>query len=166
VVVIVISSWFEVVKKQEISFSIFLEDSPKMASYFEENFEHSMSYSPHMNMNRFPNNSLLSEWIVWEEYQGRTDIGKIFFNILFDIIKEENLHVVARHPDDLYGTPLLTLQQWETHIPKIENKTDELRRLVAKKQLDKGEWEMLIGKPHGRDPKDLDEEHRLWEAEK
>lgn len=153
-------NWFEVVKNQEKSFGIFLEDSPKMVSYFEENFESSMSHMQGMD------NSLLDYWIVWEEYQRRTDIGKIFFNILFDIIREENLHVVARHPDDLYVTPLLTLQQWETHIPKIENKTDELRRLVAKQQNDNMEFERLIGKPHGIDPKDLDKEHRLSEAEK
>ena len=153
-------SWFEVVKNQEKSFGIFLEDSPKMVSYFEENFESSMSHMQGMD------NSLLDYWIVWEEYQRRTDIGKIFFNILFDIIREENLHVVARHPDDLYVTPLLTLQQWETHIPKIENKTDELRRLVAKQQNDNMEVGRLIGKPHGIDPKNLDKEHRLSEAEK
>lgn len=155
-----ISTWFEVVKNQEKSFGIFLEDSPKMVSYFEENFESSMSHMQGMD------NSLLDYWIVWEEYQRRTDIGKIFFNILFDIIKEENLNVTVTDPDDLYVTPLLTLQQWETHIPKIENKTDELRRLVAKKQNDNMEFERLIGKPHGIDPKDLDKEHRLSEAEK
>jgi len=156
-------SWFSIVKEL-LPFGIFLEDSPKMVSYFEENFEHSMSYM--QDMNRFPNNSLLNEWIVWEEYQGRTDIGKIFFNMLFDIIKEENLHVIVTNPDELYLTPLLALQQWETHIPKIENKTDELRRLVAKRQNDNMEFERLIGKPHGIDPKDLDKEHRLSEAEK
>ena len=86
--------------------------------------------------------------------------------MLFDIIKEENLHVIVTNPDELYLTPLLALQQWETHIPKIENKTDELRRLVAKRQNDNMEFERLIGKPHGIDPKDLDKEHRLSEVEK
>lgn len=153
-------SWFEVVKNQEKSFSVFLEDSPKMDSYFEKNFESSMSYMQGMD------NWLLDNWVVWEEYQRRTDIGKIFFKILFDIIREENIHVAVTDPNDLFFTPLFTLQQWETHIPKIENKTDELRRLVAKQQNDNWEFERLIGKPHGIDPKDLDEEHRLSEAEK
>ncbi len=158
-------TWFSVLKESDVlkkllSFGMFLESSPKIVSYFDENFEHSMSYMKDMDK------VLLNEWVVWEEYERRTDIGKIFFNILFDIIKEENLNVTVTDPNDLYVTPLLTLQQWETHIPKIENKTDELRRLVAKRQNDNMEFERLIGKPHGIDPKDLDEEHRLSEAEK
>lgn len=157
---VIVMTWFDIVKEQEKSFGIFLEDSPKMISYFEKNFEHSMSY-----MKNYMENVLLNEWVVFEEYKKRTDIGKIFFYILFNIIKEENLNVTVTDPEDLYVTPLLTLQQWETHIPKIENKTDELRRLVAKKQIDNMEFERLIGKPHGIDPKDLDKEHRLSEAE-
>ena len=150
--------WFKVLK-QELSFGMFLEDSPKMTVYFEENFAGSQGHIDGFD-------KVLLDWYsIQDEYKRRTDIGKIMVNILIGIIEEENIHVIASDPDETFYMPLFTLQQWETHIPKFENKTNELRRLVAKNQNVNGEFNRLIGKPHGIDPKDLDEQHPLSEAE-
>jgi hypothetical protein len=129
-------NWFTIIK-EKLNFSLFLQDSPKMIAYLKENFKGSMSDTQGFDK------MLLDWYIIADEYDRKTDIGKIMFNILKDIMEEENINVVGISPSDLYYKPLFTLQQWETHIPKFENKTNELRRLVAKKQNDNNSFNRL-----------------------
>ena len=127
--------WFDVIK-EEVSFADFIDDSPKMNDYYEENFANYLAGSSNGTVEA--SKVLLNYWWIRDEWEDRTDIGNIIYNIVYDIIVEDNVHVISKDPDELFHTKLFTLQQWESHIPKFENKTNELRRLVAIRELNSG----------------------------